>query len=60
MVSTCPAIMVGAHPGEPDTLWTCAQHEGHPGPHNRRAPRDGCTAWGDHCGACAKHDCICP
>lgn len=56
---TCPRVMVGARPGQPDALWTCAQREGHTGPHNRYAPSDGCTAWDDHCSGCWEHDCIC-
>ncbi len=56
-MSTCPEILVGfdvllqAH-----RMWTCAQREGHPGPHNERVPSDGCTAWADHCPGCAEHD----
>lgn len=57
---TCPEIMVGAHPGQQDILWTCDQRAGHPGSHNVYAPSDGCSAWADHCLRCAEHDCICP
>lgn len=54
-----PAGVCGAvHPGN-EARW-CVQRADHPGDHNEYAPRDGCTAWADHCPHCAEHPpCAC-
>lgn len=49
-----PADVCGMVSPRDESSW-CVQRAGHPGDHNGYAPRDGCTAWADHCSRCAEH-----